>query len=150
MGGCKECQHLGWDLTLGRPICRVVNAEINTWTYGDNCIKFAPKPDLSEIVKPSDNIISQIGLPAALEQLAEECCELGQAALKLARFLRGENPTRSNEYEIQESLKEEFADVSLCMELIQKTGIIGSQGTIDRIVDEKYARWMNSLKEAKE
>ena len=30
---------------------------------------------------------------AMLEQLAEEAAELSQAALKLARVLRGENPT---------------------------------------------------------
>lgn len=39
------------------------------------------------------NIVDTIGLPAVLEQLAEECCELGQAALKLSRILRRENPT---------------------------------------------------------
>ena len=33
-------------------------------------------------------IISKIGLPATLEQLAEESVELSKAALKLARMVR--------------------------------------------------------------
>ena len=38
-------------------------------------------------------IIDEIGVPAMLEQLAEECSELAHASLKLARKIRGENPT---------------------------------------------------------
>lgn len=38
-------------------------------------------------------MLEKIGEPAMLEQLAEECMELGKAALKKARVIRGENPT---------------------------------------------------------
>lgn len=38
-----------------------------------------------------------IGVPAMLEQLAEECAECGKAALKLSRILRKENPTPVSE-----------------------------------------------------
>lgn len=38
-------------------------------------------------------IIDEIGEAACLEQLAEEAAELAQAALKMARIIRGENPT---------------------------------------------------------
>lgn len=38
-------------------------------------------------------VIEAIGLPAVLEQCAEELAELTQASLKMARKLRGENPT---------------------------------------------------------
>ena len=38
-------------------------------------------------------IVDRIGLPALLEQTAEECTELAHACLKEARRLRGENPT---------------------------------------------------------
>ena len=41
-------------------------------------------------------MIEKIGTSAKLEQLAEEAAELSQAALKLARVLRGENPTPVN------------------------------------------------------
>lgn len=33
-----------------------------------------------------------LGEPAVLEQLAEECAELAQAALKMARLQRGDKP----------------------------------------------------------
>ena len=34
------------------------------------------------------DIVDYIGLPALLEQQAEECSELAQASLKLARYIR--------------------------------------------------------------
>lgn len=43
--------------------------------------------------KSDFEVICSQGEPALLEQLAEECSELAQAALKLARLERGENPT---------------------------------------------------------
>ena len=45
------------------------------------------------------NIVETIGTAAVLEQLAEESAELAQAALKLARKLRGGNPTPKTEQE---------------------------------------------------
>ena len=50
------------------------------------------------------DIVDYIGLPALLEQLAEECGELTQAALKLARLRRGENPTPKTEKECRDAL----------------------------------------------
>lgn len=38
-------------------------------------------------------MIEIVGKPAMFEQLAEEATELAQATLKMARKLRGENPT---------------------------------------------------------
>lgn len=40
-----------------------------------------------------DDVLEMIGTAALLEQLAEESAELAQAALKMARKLRNENPT---------------------------------------------------------
>ena len=63
-------------------------------------------------------MIEKIGTPAMLEQLAEEAAELSQAALKLARVLRGENPTPVTELEAWKHLVEEYTDVYQCaMEL---------------------------------
>lgn len=42
-------------------------------------------------------MIEKIGTPAMLEQLAEEAAELSQAALKLARVLRGESYASNTE-----------------------------------------------------
>ena len=58
-------------------------------------------------------IINKIGLPATLEQLAEEAAELSKAALKLARVIRGENPTPVSYAQAVDSLMEEAADVEL-------------------------------------
>lgn len=59
-------------------------------------------------------LIDEIGEPAVLELLAEECTELAHAALKLARIKRGENPTPTTEEEAITSLIEEMADVDIC------------------------------------
>ena len=50
-----------------------------------------------------------------LAQLAEECCELGQAALKLRRALDGTNPTPVKWTDADDHLREEAADVLLCL-----------------------------------
>lgn len=62
------------------------------------------------------NIEKLIGRPALLEQLAEECSELAQAALKQARVLRGENPTPVTEMEAHNKVMEEYTDVIQCAE----------------------------------
>lgn len=56
-------------------------------------------------------MIEKIGKAAMLEQLAEEAAELSQAALKLARVLRGENPTSVTRKEERKHLIEEYTDV---------------------------------------
>lgn len=64
-------------------------------------------------------MIEKIGKAAMLEQLAEEAAELSQAALKLARVLRGENPTPVTRKEANKKLMEEYTDVKQCaMELL--------------------------------
>lgn len=52
--------------------------------------------------------------PARYESLAEECTELAQAALKMARLIRGENPTPIKRGEAETNLQEEFTDVISC------------------------------------
>lgn len=52
--------------------------------------------------------------PARYESLAEECAELAQAALKMARLIRGENPTPIKRGEAEANLQEEFTDVISC------------------------------------
>ena len=48
------------------------------------------------------------------ESMAEECVELAQAALKVARTLRGENPTPISTNEACDMVREEFTDVINC------------------------------------
>lgn len=59
-------------------------------------------------------MIEKIGRPAMLEQMAEEAAELAQAALKLARVLRAENPTPVTLEEAKMNLTAEFTDVQHC------------------------------------
>lgn len=59
-------------------------------------------------------MIEKIGSAAMLEQLAEESTELAQAALKMARILRRENPTPADPMKVKQNLNEEFTDVCQC------------------------------------
>lgn len=57
----------------------------------------------------------KIGDAAMYEQLAEECTELAKAALKKARYLRGENPVFKSLVDIDKNLIEEYTDVMICI-----------------------------------
>ena len=59
-------------------------------------------------------IVEKIGTPAMYEMLAEECTELAHAALKMARIIRGENPTPKTREEAEGKLLEEVTDVAIC------------------------------------
>lgn len=91
-------------------------------------------------------IIDRIGIPALLEQTAEECTELAQACLKLARKMRGNNPTPKDIREIIANLEEEVADVSICVALLTDEGII-DVGKVNDICDFKEKRWMKRIEE---
>ena len=93
-------------------------------------------------------IIDEIGVPAMLEQLAEECSELAHASLKLARKIRNENPTTKDIPELIENLEEESADVAVCINLLDEEGILDVPRCID-IEDDKLQRWINRIKEEK-
>ena len=78
---------------------------------------------------------------AILEQMAEECCELGQALLKKSRKLRGENFTPLTLDEIHKNITEEFTDVIICSE------VLGLQIDMDIFVN-KLHRWIERLENA--
>lgn len=59
-----------------------------------------------------------VSAAARYEQLAEECAELAQAALKVARYAREENPPRKDPAQIFCDLLEEVSDVILCLESV--------------------------------
>lgn len=66
------------------------------------------------------NAVRIIGEPAALELLAEEAVELAHAALKLARVLRGENPTPVSYLDAAAQFAEELGDVRLCTRALEE------------------------------
>ena len=94
-----------------------------------------------------NDIIDSIGLPAVLEQLAEECSELAQASLKYARLLRDENPTPKTKQECLESLTEEMADVELCNSLLMTADHIDFDAVME-LIEVKDKRWHERLREA--
>lgn len=76
------------------------------------------------------------------EQLAEEAAELAQAANKMARVLRGTNPTPKTEMEAYHNVIEEYTDVvnvGTNILDIQPDWLIG---------DYKLYRWKKRLEEA--
>ena len=78
-----------------------------------------------------------IGEPAILEQLAEEAAELNHASLKLARILRGENPTPVRRKVAVEHLTEEMTDIFVCIAVLAQAGY-----EIDpELAEQKIRRW---------
>lgn len=88
--------------------------------------------------------IKDLSEPARLEQLAEEAAELAQAALKLARIQRKENPTPAQEPEARRALDEEFADVLLCGYYVGLRTIPQTDRVLNYVVS-KERRWRERL-----
>ena len=85
-------------------------------------------------------VIKEIGTPAMLEQCAEECSELAHACLKMARWIRDENPTPVDFETAEANLLEEMADVYLCIHELA-TSRKGGVGMILDIRKDKLERW---------
>lgn len=92
-------------------------------------------------------IVEHIGVPALLEQLAEECCELAQASLKMARKLRDENPTPKSIEDIRDNLVEEIADVDVCLDRLEDETDIVDRLELTTIEIDKKKRWQERLEQ---
>ena len=90
-----------------------------------------------------ETVSTDIGVAAILEQLAEESTELAQAALKLARIERGENPTPVPANVAFSNLLEETADVRLCIKVLES--VVGNMDTAS-IENAKLTRWAARIK----
>lgn len=77
-----------------------------------------------------------------LAQLAEECAELSQGALKLRRALTGINPTPVTAEEARANLVEEIADILNVSDLLLE---IDDVDEIYDIVQRKRERWLKRL-----
>ena len=84
-------------------------------------------------------MINEIGKPAMLEQMAEECSELTQALLKYARKLRNENLTPKSESEIKRNLIEEYSDVIQC---VRELGLQPDEEQIREKAERFKVRWI--------
>lgn len=89
------------------------------------------------------DIIKEIGTAAMLEQLAEECTELGKAALKMARIIRKDNPTPVTIEQAKENLCEESGDVITCIEMLKNADVLFVD---DNERNAKIERWKNRIK----
>ena len=85
-----------------------------------------------------EKIKGWLGEAEALAQLAEECAELAQAALKLRRALDGKNPTPNTAEERRRALIEEYTDVIHC------ALVLDLEMDLDQI-RKKTERWMRRL-----
>ena len=92
-------------------------------------------------------IVEHIGVPALLEQLAEGCCELAQASLKMARKLRDENPTPKSIEDIRDNLIEEIADVDVCLDRLEDETDIVDRLELTTIEIDKKKRWQERLEQ---
>ena len=100
------------------------------------------------------------------EMLAEEATELAHAAQKCARIMRGEQPVSEDldPVEIFENLREEIADVLLCIgaagcnlydedsqyDCYAAYVNLCAKRDIRKIYKEKKTRWANRLREKEE
>ena len=89
------------------------------------------------------DIIKEIRTAAMLEQLAEECTELGKAALKMARIIRKDNPTPVTIEQAKENLCEESGDVITCIEMLKSADVLFVD---DNERNAKIKRWKNRIK----
>ena len=92
--------------------------------------------------RPDEKIKQHIPQDELLTQLAEECAELSQAALKLRRALTGINPTPVPAEEARRNLVEEAADVYNVLGLL-----LDAEDNVEiyDIIRRKKARWLNRL-----
>lgn len=89
--------------------------------------------------------IKNLSEPVRLEQLAEEAAELAHAALKLARILRGKNPTPIPEETARKNLTEEIADVLVTVDAVTDTRMLRDIG---EKCTKKKDRWETRMKQA--
>ena len=104
--------------------------------------------NLADIVGGTDDaVLEMIGTAALLEQLAEESAELAQAALKMARKIRNENPTPKSRADCIANLQEEIADVELCISILPAA--LYDPAEVGRTMAAKHRRWNGRLHDEK-
>ena len=90
-------------------------------------------------------LVDFIGVPAMLEQTAEEATELAFACLKLARYIRGENKVHNRtEDELYDNLVEEIADMNRCFKELYKGNIV-DHGRVTKMATVKLRRMEERL-----
>ncbi len=101
-----------------------------------------------DAVEASKVILQGVNRGDMLAQLAEECCELAQAALKLRRTFEGTSPTPVMEHEAEYDFREEIADVLLTLHYASggDVSVVASEDIVETAA-QKEARWARRLME---
>lgn len=91
-------------------------------------------------------LFSAVGPHALLDQLTEECCELGKAAMKVVRAMGEGTPTPMSMGEARENLVEEIADVMVMLTLL-KVGFLTEVENYDveMEMDRKFDRFVDRI-----
>lgn len=96
--------------------------------------------------KEVTRLVDAIGLPALLEQMTEECLELGHACSKYSRKLRGENEVHGKSEEmLRRNIHEEMADVLVITRELRKVCDVIDNEEVNRIIDAKRRRMARRL-----
>lgn len=96
------------------------------------------------MTKAMERVRERLGIPELLCQLAEECQELGHAALKLRRAMTGTNPTPVTQAEAWKNLTEEVADVLLTLKVLE---VPTDDAAVRETQGYKMARFIHRLEE---
>ena len=98
---------------------------------------------MTTMARNDTQAVREILSPAARwGQLAEECMELGQVALKMQRHCMEENPPRDLLFQIQEKFLEELADV---MNALSVVDLQPHRDQVMQVRKQKMARWAAHL-----
>lgn len=81
-----------------------------------------------------------------LNQLAEECCELAHAALKLGRAIEQKNPTPVDAEKARENLRSECEDVFACLAVLGELPVAEIEEREE--TRKRIERWAHRLQEA--
>lgn len=97
--------------------------------------------------KETTKLVDKIGTPALLELMAEEATELSFACLKLARYLRDENPMASDHDQAELSMRidEEVADCYVTLRELRKAPNIVNNNAVSEFIDFKRKRMNERL-----
>lgn len=95
--------------------------------------------DMYNLIK--ELTVKKYGEDYLLRQLAEECAELAQAALKVIRARHGETPVTPEE--ARAKLLEEIADVMVMAAMVLEDD--GEIDAVDEIMDAKAERMLYRL-----
>ena len=120
---------------------------VNCYSRESECAECIANGEYSNWTGKID-VVNDIGVPATLELCAEEAVELAHAALKMARKLRGENPTPKSMDDIIDALTEELGDIQINIDKILEYGIV-SKADVDAVKEFKRKRWEERLREKK-